>query len=308
MMTQNLKKKIVAVGLGLLIPAGFTNVVAQKLSNQHVQSLQSAISDDLQLIADKATPKGELAMIDSLGLERMLEAEALEFPADDLYDDSWSNLYVNPYKDVTFPDSLVISLEGFVMPFEGKVTSKYGPRRRRFHYGTDIKLQVGDTVRAAFDGKVRVKQYQRRGYGYYLVLRHPNGLETVYGHLSEFLVEADDIVRAGQPIALGGNTGRSTGSHLHFETRFLGRAINPEEIVDFDNFVAHTDSYTFNKLTSGVVKSKYTSGGVAYHRVKKGDTLGRIARLHGVTINQLCRLNKIKSTTTLRVGQTLRCS
>ena len=98
----------------------------------------------------------------------------------------------------------------------------YRPRRRRAHYGLDIKVYVGDTIRAAFDGKVRVVKNQgRRGYGKYVVIRHDNGLETVYGHLSKQLVDTNQLVKAGEPIALGGNTGRSTGSHLHFETRFL---------------------------------------------------------------------------------------
>ena len=292
---------------GMLVFNNSATAQTPTMPDRTLQSIQSKISEDLQLIAGKVVIKGELATIDSLNMMRLLEMEELEFPASDLYD-SWNDEYVNPYRQVEFPDSFLVNLEGFSMPFEGLVTSKYGPRKRRFHYGTDIKLQVGDTVRAAFDGKVRVKQYERRGYGYYLVLRHPNALETVYGHLSEFLVEADDTVKSGQPIALGGNTGRSTGSHLHFEMRFLGRAIDPADMVDFDNFVAHTDTYMFNKQTSGVVKNKYTQGGIAYHRVTNGDTLGKIARLHGVTVNQLCRLNNIKSTATLRVGQRLRCS
>jgi len=292
---------------GMLVICNSSIAQAPTIPDRTLQSIQSKISEDLQLIAGKVVIKGELATLDSLNMGRLLEIEELEFPASDLYD-SWNEDYVNPYRQEELPDSFVVNLEGFSMPFEGYVTSSFGPRNRRFHYGTDIKLQVGDTVRAAFDGKVRVRQYERRGYGYYLVLRHPNGLETVYGHLSEFLVEADDIVRTGQPIALGGNTGRSTGSHLHFEMRFLGRAINPADIVDFNNFVAHADTYMFNKQTSGLVKSKYTSGGLAYHRVKQGDTLGKIARLHGVSINQLCRLNNIKSTAILRTGQTLRCS
>ncbi len=292
---------------GILTSVSATYDATAQTSDNHIQSIHSKISEDLQLIAGKVIFKGELATLDSLNMDRLLDAEELEFPASDLYD-SWSDEHVNPYRNVELPDSFSVNLEGFCMPFEGKVTSQYGPRRRRFHYGTDIKLQVGDTVRATFDGKVRVKQYERRGYGYYLVLRHPNGLETVYGHLSEFLVEPDDVVKAGQPIALGGNTGRSTGSHLHFEVRFLGRAINPAEIVDFENFVAHTDTYKFDKQTSGVVKSKYAKGGIAYHRVKKGDTLGKIAQQHGVSVKQLCRLNNIKSTKTLRPGQTLRCS
>ena len=192
-----------------------------------------------------------------------------------------------------------------------RVTSKYGPRRRRMHKGIDLKVQIGDTIRAAFDGKVRIKNFERRGYGYYLVIRHPNGLETVYGHLSKFLVGVNDIVRAGDPIALGGNTGRSTGSHLHFETRFLGQAINPADIIDFENSIPHQDQYVFRNVKINGRKSNiYTSSNsqMVYHRVKSGDTLGKIARIYGTTVNELCRLNGLKSTSMFRIGQSIRCS
>lgn len=89
------------------------------------------------------------------------------------------------------------------------------------HNGLDIKVYIGDTIRAAFSGKVRMVKYERRGYGKYVVIRHENGLETVYGHLSKQIVDENQYVEAGEPIGLGGNTGRSTGSHLHFE-RVLG--------------------------------------------------------------------------------------
>ena len=163
----------------------------------------------------------------------------------------------------------------------------------------------------AFDGKVRIRNFERRGYGNYLVVRHPNGLETVYGHLSKSLVDVNDIVRAGDPIALGGNTGRSTGSHLHFETRFLGQAINPADIIDFENSVPHQDVYVFHNIKINGRKSNiYTSSSdqMVYHRVKSGDTLGKIARMYGTTVNELCRLNGIKSTSMLRLGQSIRCS
>ena len=114
------------------------------------------------------------------------------------------------------------------MPCDSRmVTSHYGYRRsfRRQHYGTDIKVFVGDTIRAAFSGKVRVVAFERAGYGNYVIIRHANGLETVYDHMSRHLCKPNQIVRAGDVIGLGGNTGRSTGSHLHFETRFLGQRL-----------------------------------------------------------------------------------
>ena len=90
-------------------------------------------------------------------------------------------------------------------------------------------------------------KYERRGYGKYVVIRHDNGLETVYGHLSKQLVEENQLVKAGEVIGLGGNTGRSTGSHLHFETRFLGIAINPIYMFDFPKQDIVADTYTFRK-------------------------------------------------------------
>ncbi|MDR0681283.1 MAG: peptidoglycan DD-metalloendopeptidase family protein [Dysgonamonadaceae bacterium] len=275
-------------------------------SKEEVKKAIAILSSEPVLVADRVKPGLHVVAVDSILMQMAWEKENEIFPANELYD-SWNTEYVKAYKDIVLPDSYQIDLSGFVMPVEGKITSHFGPRRRRFHYGTDIKLQTGDTVRAAFDGKVRIKQYERRGYGYYLVLRHPNGLETVYGHLSKFLVEQDETVKAGQPIALGGNTGRSTGSHLHFEFRLLGTAINPIEIIDFDEFCTKDDIYVFKKL-----ENKYSSynkkGKIQYHRIKQGDTLAYIAKKHGITVDRLCKLNNIKPNHTLRSGKSLRIS
>ena len=266
-----------------------------------------------ELMADRVGFKKDMALKELAEINEKAELEAREnlmFPADELYGE-WTNEWVNPFrgKKVDMPDSCVIDCSTFVLPMDSmtRVTSKYGPRRRRMHK----KVQIGDTIRAAFDGKVRIKNFERRGYGYYLVIRHPNGLETVYGHLSKFLVGVNDIVRAGDPIALGGNTGRSTGSHLHFETRFLGQAINPADIIDFENSIPHQDQYVFRNVKINGRKSNiYTSSNsqMVYHRVKSGDTLGKIARIYGTTVNELCRLNGLKSTSMLRIGQSIRCS
>ena len=270
-----------------------------------------------ELMADRVGFKKDMALKELAEINEKAELEAREnlmFPADELYGE-WTNEWVNPFrgKKVDLPDSCVIDCSTFVLPMDSmtRVTSKYGPRRRRMHKGIDLKVQIGDTIRAAFDGKVRIKNFERRGYGYYLVIRHPNGLETVYGHLSKFLVGVNDIVRAGDPIALGGNTGRSTGSHLHFETRFLGQAINPADIIDFDNSIPHQDQYVFRNVKINGRKSNiYTSSNsqMVYHRVKSGDTLGKIARIYGTTVNELCRSNGLKSTSMLRIGQSIRCS
>lgn len=248
------------------------------------------------------------------------------FPALDLYG-SWENFSVNPLagkSNVVIPEEKDIDVSKFYPPTIGRITSNYGWRRRRMHRGIDLKLYVGDTVRAAFDGQVRIKNFQRRGYGYYYVLRHPNGLETVYGHLSKFIVDQDEYVKAGQPIGLGGNTGRSTGSHLHFETRFMGIDIDPATIIDFETFKPKNDTYHFSKriamnASNGKSSSKRSSGtssgksaksggnsNASYHIIRKGDTLGAIARRYGTTVSRLCQLNNIKSTSILSLGQRIR--
>ena len=264
------------------------------------------------LIARQAPIDKKLKAVDSLSLQRQIRAEQSEYPALDLYA-SWSNEFVHRYKDLKVPDTYTIDLTGFCMPTTNtRVTSPYGPRWRRMHNGIDIKVYVGDTIVAAFDGKVRIVKYERKGYGKYVVIRHDNGLETVYGHLSKHLVVENQLVKAGEIIGLGGNTGRSTGSHLHFETRFMGIAINPALMFNFPKQDIVADNYVFNKSKNrsiaGSHDSQLADGEIRYHKVKSGDTLSRIAKLRGVSINTLCQLNRIKPTTTLRIGQVLRCS
>lgn len=263
----------------------------------------SASAQDL--LAEQAPMDKQMARIDSVVLHRLIKAEAYEYPADDLYPE-WSNDYAHKYTNVVMPDSLVIDLTGFCMPTEStKITDIFGyrPRRRRMHYGLDIKVDRGDTIRAAFDGKVRYCSYQRRGYGYYVVIRHPNGLETLYAHLTKRLVDENEVVKAGDPIGLGGNTGRSTGTHLHFETRLLGKALNPAFFFDFPNQDVTGDTYMYKKP----VKKVYDpSDPDTYYKVRSGDSLSRIAARKGTTIKQLCKLNGITTKTTLRPGQILR--
>ena len=221
----------------------------------------------------------------------------LDNPASFLYPD-WSNDYAHRYDDVPLPDSVIISMKGYCMPTDSTyITDWFGYRasRGRQHFGLDIRIKTGDTIRAAFDGKVRVSRYERRGYGHYLVIRHPNGLETLYGHLSKKLVSENDIVHAGDPIALGGNTGRSTGPHLHFETRVLGNAINPALMFDFPHQKAVTDYYVYEKNTRAV-----------YYRVKSGDTLSGIALKNHTSVSNICRMNGISSKAVIKPGQTLR--
>lgn len=257
------------------------------------------------LLTEQAPLDRQLARIDSVVLNRLIRADLYEYPADDLYPE-WSNEYAHKYTNVVMPDSLLIDLTGFCMPTENtKVNDIFGyrPRRKRMHYGLDIKVERGDTIRSAFDGKVRYVSYQRRGYGYYVVIRHPNGLETLYAHLTKRLVEENEVVKAGDPIGLGGNTGRSTGPHLHFETRLLGKALNPAWFFDFPNQDVTGDTYLYTKPKKKVYDP---SDPDTYYKVRSGDSLSRIAARKGVSVKQLCKLNGITTQTTLRVGQILR--
>lgn len=207
-------------------------------------------------IANHAPSDRTMKDVRTIRLTKTINADLAD-PASDIYTnwthDTWS---VEGHVAANYK----IDLRGFHMPTTSRVvTSNYGPRWGRRHQGLDIKVYTGDTIRAAFDGKVRVVTCQglRKGYGYYIVIRHPNGLETLYGHLSKQLVKEDQIVRAGDVIGLGGNTGRSTGSHLHFETRLLGQPIDPRTMFDFPNqdvtgdfYVARTGAITRGNITS----------------------------------------------------------
>ena len=300
-------------------------------------------------LADIAPIDRKMRAIDSIELVRMSEREAiadLQSPAAALYP-SWDNEYTRSY-GVTLPSEYRIDLRNFCMPCDSRmVTSHYGYRRsfRRQHYGTDIKVFVGDTIRAAFSGKVRVVAFERYGYGNYVIIRHPNGLETVYGHMSRHLCKPNQIVRAGDVIGLGGSTGRSTGSHLHFETRFLGQFIDPERLFDFEAQDVKGDYYLFRSSGRGTMLAATDNvvGGeeemdeetanaliakqneseafqqkriqqikakprTRVHKVKSGETLSTIARKCGTTVDKLCRLNHIKRNAVLRPGQNLKYS
>ena len=249
------------------------------------------------------------AMTETVERHDMLLNEANIIPSDDMYP-TWTNTVV--HYNSTLPDSFRIDLRNYVMPTPStKITDIFGyrPNRRRVHQGLDIKVQTGDTIYAAFDGKVRITSYQRRGYGYYVVIRHNNGIETLYAHLSKRLVDANQNVKAGDPIGLGGSTGRSSGAHLHFETILMGKSLDPALMFDFKNQKMTGDSYMYRKPGTKYVENgqvKIAGPEKKYHKVKSGDTVEKIARKYGVSQRRIFELNGLKSNSIIRPGQTLR--
>lgn len=294
------------------------------------------------LLAKQAPVDRRMKMVDTLMLRPAMENEEAALTANALYEE-WNNKYA--HKATELPDSFRINLKHFCMPTNSRVvTSNFGARWGRAHKGLDIKVYIGDTIRAAFAGKVRIVKYEGGGYGKYVVIRHHNGLETIYGHMSDWLVKENETVKAGQPIGLGGNTGRSTGSHLHFETRLCGVALNPALMFDFRNQDVVDDYYMFRKdryesegMAANELRGKIGNGGyvasdvrgetyaggkkiltakkmeeqnaeIRYHKVAAGETLYSIAKRRKVTVDILCKLNHLTRDIKVRPGQLLRYS
>ena len=286
------------------------------------------------LLARQAPIDRKMKTVDSVALSRLIQFEQMVSPAADLYQD-WENY--TAHRETALPDTFRIDLRGFAMPTESRVlTSNFGARWGRQHKGLDIKVYIGDTIRAAFSGKVRVVRNEgdHTGYGKFVVIRHYNGLETIYGHMSKWLVKPDQEVRAGEPIGLGGSTGRSTGSHLHFETRLCGVALNPALMFDFRNQDVTGDYYMFRKSTysresaqanrlrgangssasygsdeqlySRSSKRATASRNTRFHKVRKGETLSSIARKRNTSVAAICKLNGIGKNIKLRPGQVLK--
>ena len=250
-----------------------------------------------------------------------------------IFEKYWDTSTLFPYREVDMsgmPKSVVIdlvdSLTSYHCPYQGAVhpRGKYGPRRRRQHQGVDLPLKMGDPIYAAFCGRVRISQYNKGGYGNLVIIRHDNGLETYYGHLSERMVEPGQWVEAGQIIGLGGSTGRSTGPHLHFETRYYGQSFDPERLIDFKNGTLSRETFLLKKSFFSIYsnagqdfddeianeeqdkKEAAEKAAMKYYKIRSGDTLGGIARRYGTTVTNICRLNGIKSTTILQIGRSLR--
>ena len=257
---MNIKRLYIALTAMTLFALG--------ISAQNMQSASSYSKMHNDLLAKQNRVKDQIRVQEAQKYAADLYEECE--PEPDIYTEGWESNLVNCYKDANVPNTKVLDVRHYVMPIKGNyVTSHYGyrPQFGRTHKGIDLRAAVGDTVYSAFSGRVRLTRFERGGYGFYVIVRHENGLETVYGHLSRFLVKPDQYVKAGQPIALSGNTGRSTGPHLHFETRFMGYAINPEAIFDFANRCTHTDSYTFSK--ANYTKARDYAPSKRYSQAKK---------------------------------------
>ena len=294
------------------------------------------------LLARQAPVDRRAKRLDSVEVKALTERENTHTPAAQIYGDEWDNRYA--HRATELPDSFVINLRHFCMPTPSRViTSDFGSRWGRQHKGLDIKVYIGDTIRSAFSGKVRIVRYEAKGYGNYIVIRHPNGLETIYGHLSKHLVTENQVVRAGEPIGLGGNTGRSTGSHLHFETRLCGVALNPALFFDFrnqditgDHYVFLKDRYESDSQLATLERGKVNGGSYTrdqvygevgrynekaeeaatqnaantpervYYKVQNGETLASISKKVGVSVDAICRLNGFRKDQRVKAGMIIR--
>jgi LysM repeat protein len=275
-------------------------------------------------------PINETFTLDSLEVDTLqtvtdeLETDSLKSCDETIYKNIWNSTQIK-YPANTLPnknDTIVITLVGsnddqFVPPVKGQILSKFGIRHRRMHTGTDIRLNSGDTVRSAFDGRVRLAK-RFNGYGNLVLVRHNNGLETIYAHLSKICVKVNDSVRAGDLVGLGGRTGRATCNHLHFETRLFGEPFDSNKYIDFETFALRSDKIYYKnkqfeidlndlkKKPAPVSNQLLAAGGASKHVIRKGDNLWTIAKRYNTTVKKLCAANNITASKTLQVGSVLK--
>ncbi|NNL80774.1 MAG: peptidoglycan DD-metalloendopeptidase family protein [Flavobacteriaceae bacterium] len=245
----------------------------------------------------------------------------------DIKAENWRNDIYNPYRDavVKFPFQVHFEDSLYKAPIlkDMVITSRFGWRRGRAHKGIDIDLVTGDEVVSVLDGIVRFSGYNT-GHGRTVVVRHFNGLETTYAHLSRYAVKANDTVRKGQLLGKGGVSGNARGSHLHMVVRYKGIAINPEYIFDFgpETRIRSQELWVTRKWTSAYNHSSrqrsklelLTSEEEALaslekekkiYVVKRGDTLTRIANRNGISIRSILVANNIRYNSMLKIGQKL---
>jgi hypothetical protein len=302
-----------------------------------------------QLFAHNGNQKTMIDSTINMEIESVLDAieqpdTTIElFPADDLYKNLWNCTNIK-YPKTEFArknDTILFTLVGlndhpYCQPYKGKVISKFGPRHGRMHTGTDVKLHLGDSVYCAFDGKVRLAQ-KFSGYGNLVLVRHKNGIETIYAHLKKISVKVNDTINAGDLIGLGGRTGRATTEHLHFETRIFGDPFDSNKYIDFEKFALRSDKIYYKNKTISIepfkietikapeqplaaktdsigsksnsavasVASQPKEEGVIKHIISSGDNLWALAKQYNTTVRSICEINKITVNQILRVGTIL---
>ena len=319
-------KRIVAIfTLCFGLATAFANPL-DSLAIKPIEKLQSAIVVDTLPTADK----GLSIVLFNDNSWRYIRTAEIEADST-VYTNYWDTEKISPYREVALnsipnavPIKLVDSLRAYRYPHIGRITSRYGLRRKVNHNGIDIAIKVGDTICSAFDGRVRFSKATETGYGTLIIVRHDNGLETYHGHLSQRLVEAGDRVVAGQPIALGGNSGRSTGPHLHFECRYMGQSFDPERIINFSTgdlrreelllkrsyfsiYSKYEQDWNGEKeLADADKKEAELAAERRYYKVREGDYLGKIAAKNHTSVSAICRLNGIKPDAVLSIGKVLR--
>ena len=277
----------------------------------------------IQILSMFAEQEEEIGLIDSTSLG-IGGDDVFVIPANSIYT-IWNNVMSDPYRMpidsiINQNDTISIALGSFTYPLltHIRVNSEFGKRGRRFHNGIDLKVNIGDTIVSSMAGMVRIAKYSG-AFGNLVVVRHHNGLETFYGHLSKILVKADQMVESGEVIGLGGNTGRSTGPHLHYEVRYLGKAINPRHLIDFDSTLDLKNDTLFltteffkhvakqpSATTTSTASANLKAGQGGIWTIKSGDTLSRIAQRTGTSISYLCNVNGISRNGTLRLGQKIK--
>ena len=267
-----------------------------------------------------------LSEVESL-LERTIVDNTSDSIKEAMMTDHWTNKTFNPFKKVKveYPFKVTFKDSTFASPIKRRkvVTSRYGWRRGRPHRGIDIDLYTGDKVMAMFDGKVRYVKYVL-GHGQVVVIRHENGLETIYSHLSRQLVKPNQMVKKGQVIGKGGTTGNTRGSHLHLVVSYKGVFLNPEYFFEFneENKVRGKEIWVPEKWAIPYIHNSRRQSKIELcttyeeavqseknrrkiYVVKRGDTLSKISMKYNVSITNLCKTNSIRRSSVLRVGQKL---
>lgn len=286
--------------LAVASTAAFAQEASSSVASIHKNLLQEEIPDSLEIFNAPVVNESETAKQDTVAIQATAEepsdsnSDANEEVAYDELDSSYFN-----FSNITIPVS-----------YPTRLGSPYGLRDHRLHRGVDVKVQIGDPIAAAWSGKVVISKYNEGGYGHYVLIQHDNGIQTLYGHLSQRNVKVGETVKAGQTIGLGGNTGRSSGSHLHFEMRYGEVNIDPVTVIDFVNreLTEEAGHYSKKKAKKAhwAIQSKISRH--KYYTVQAGDNLSSIAKYFNISVNALCRLNNIDAGTTLQIGQRLKGS